>query len=268
MFFYKLSAFIKRDLMIYSSYRLSYLFELFGILSSLFTFYFISKLMGVNSLLTHEGYGEDYFSFVIIGIAFSRYQSAALGVGNILNSEQDSGTLEQLLLTPTGIFTIITAGSFYQFIETSVIVFAYLFIGGYFFNMPIGDINILSTLIIIALSIASFIGIGLIASSFTLVFKRGDPIAWFFSGASKFLGGVFFPVTILPVWVQKISGVLPITYSLIALRDTILKGKGVLDVRAEAFYLSLFAAIFLPIGIFSLKYAIKRCKKDGSLIHV
>ena len=77
MIWQKMAAFIKRDFSTNISYRLSFFFQFSGIFFSVVTFYFIAKLFGKAATPYLESYGGDYFSFVLIGIAFSDY----LGVG-------------------------------------------------------------------------------------------------------------------------------------------------------------------------------------------
>ena len=71
-------AFIKRDVSLALSYRLSFLFQFLGILLTLATFYFLSKLIGGAMADSLETYGGDYFTFVLLGLAFSTYMVLGL----------------------------------------------------------------------------------------------------------------------------------------------------------------------------------------------
>ena len=67
----KMLAFIKRDFYIHISYRIAFIFEWISILTKVTTFYFISKLVGQGVLPYLNEYQTGYFSFVLVGIAFS-----------------------------------------------------------------------------------------------------------------------------------------------------------------------------------------------------
>ena len=54
------------------------------------------------------------------------------------------------------------------------------------------------------LTLLSSAGVGILSASFIIYFKRGDPINFLLSGATTFLGSVFFPVEQLPDWAQGI----------------------------------------------------------------
>ncbi len=268
MNFRKPFAFLKRDFLINSSYKLSFLFDFGVIVFSVLTFFFIAKLFGKNASKYLTNYGGDYFPFVLIGIAFYGYLSTAMSSFTAaIGQEQSLGTLEAIILSPTKISTVLISGSIWNFLFTSFRIFLYILIGVLFFNFPVDKINIPAVIIILLLTIISFSSLGIISASFILVLKRGNPINWLFSGISRFLGGVYFPITILPLWVQKISHLLPITYSLHGMRMAMLMGHSIKDIRQDIFALILFSIIFLPFSIFCFKFAIRKAKKAGSLIY-
>ncbi len=264
----KALAFLKRDFLINTSYKVSFLFDFGGIIFSILTFFFISKLFGESASKYLTNYGGEYFPFVLIGIAFYGYLSTAMtSFTQAIQQEQYMGTLEAIILSPTRISTVLIGGSIWNFLFTSFRIFLYLLLGVLFFNFPIQNINIPAVIIILILTIISFSSLGIISASFILVLKRGDPVNLLFSGISRFLGGVYFPIIILPLWVQKVSYILPITYSLHGMRMAILMGHSIKDVAGDIFALMFFSLIFLPFSILCFKFALRKAKRDGSLIY-
>jgi ABC-2 type transport system permease protein len=100
-----------------------------------------------------------------------------------------------------------------------------------------------------------------------MVLKKGDPVASIFNGISWLLGGVYYPVSILPSWLKPFSYFLPITYSLEGMRLALIKGASFYNLLPSIFSLLLFTAILMPVSIYSFKYAIRLAKRDGSLTH-
>ena len=97
----QLWAFMVRDYRTEVSYRLSFILNLSGILFSAFTFFFISQLIGEAANPYLQEFDGDYFSFVIIGIAFSGYFGVGLtGYSRALREAQTTGTLEAMIMTP------------------------------------------------------------------------------------------------------------------------------------------------------------------------
>jgi ABC-2 type transport system permease protein len=118
----------------------------------------------------------------------------------------------------------------------------------------------------IALTLLSSAGLGILSASFILYFKRGDPINFLLAGATTFLGSVFFPVQQLPEWVRPASDLLPVTWSLRVVRGSLLYGQTFAELRDELLNLALLTAILLPAGLVCSRYAIRRAKREGSLV--
>ncbi|MFQ5813889.1 MAG: ABC transporter permease [Anaerolineae bacterium] len=264
----KALAFVKRDFRLETSYRLSFFLQFFGIFFSVFMFYYVSKLLGEAATPYLAPYGGDYFSFVLIGIAFSGYFGVGLsGFASSIRQAQMTGTLEAMLMSPTRVSTIVLCSSLWRYLMTSLRVLAYLAVGAVFLGVNLGQGNYLAALLVLALTIVTFSSLGIIAASFIMVLKRGDPVTWLFSTLSSLLGGVYYPIAILPDWLQRLSHLLPITYSLRAMRLALLQGRSLADLAPDILILLLFSLILLPLSLLAFRYAVHRAKVDGSLTH-
>jgi len=262
----KALAFLRRDFKTELSYRFSFLLNLAGISFSVIMFYFIAKLFGRAASPYLKDYGGDYFSFVIIGIAFSGYLSTSLhSFSGAIREGQILGTLEAMMVTPTGIPSIILLSSLWGFISETIEVLIYLLAGVIIFGLDLGRANIPSALIVMTLTILSLSPFGIISASFIMVFKRGDPIAFLFVTASSLLGGVYYPITILPPLLQNLSYLLPITYSLRAIRYALLNGYPLSGIASDLFMLGLFSAVMIPLSLVTFSYAVRKAKEKGSL---
>ena len=107
--------------------------------------------------------------------------------------------------------------------------------------------------------------LGILAAAFILVFKQGDPVTSILGSLSGLLGGVFFPVAILPDWVQIISRFLPLTYSLEGLRQAVLNGKGISQLSHQILILAAFAVVLLPLSLAVFAWAVRQAKRLGTL---
>ena len=265
MFFKKAMAFLKKDLLNELSYKFAFAMQIFGIFLSVTMFYFLSLLFGNTSLPSLAQYGGNYFAFVLIGIAFSSYMGTSLNsMSSKIREGQIMGTLEALLSTQTGLTTIIVASSLYSFLFTSFQVVVYLVLGVFIYQLDLSQANYLGGIIILLVSILAFSGFGIISASFIMIFKRGNPVA-IFSGLSWLLGGVYYPVEILPQWLEPFSFLLPITYSLQGMRLALLKGASLFELLPNILSLLVFALIMLPVSLFAFRYSVRRAKRDGSL---
>jgi ABC-2 type transport system permease protein len=262
----KVWAFVTRDFKLQVSYRLAFLLQSFGILFSVASFYFVALLFGEAAAPHLQEYGGDYFAFVLVGIAFMRYQGVAMSTfAATIRRGQMMGTLEAMLVTPTRLSTVLVSSSLWNFAFTSLQVLIYLLLGAFLFGADLGQTNLVAAMVIQILTILAFSGIGILSASFTMVFKRGDPINFLFSSISTLLGGVLYPITVLPGWLQPVSYLIPLTYSLRAMRRAILTGDSLSALSPDVLALSLFAAVLLPMSFVAFRYAVKRAKIEGSL---
>ena len=130
----------------------------------------MAQLLGdsVNPYL--EPYGGDYFSFVLIGIAFGAYFGVGLSsFSSSLRSSQTTGTLEAMLSTPTRISTIILSSSQWNYLITTMRVLVYLLVGTIFLGVQLGEANYAAALVVLILTVISFSSLGIIAAGFIMV---------------------------------------------------------------------------------------------------
>ncbi len=265
---WKATAFIKRDLYWELSYRFSFAWEILGILFSVTMFYFIAKLFGPSALPYLEGYGVDYFPFVLLGIAFQTYFGTAMSAfSGAIAHGQITGTLEAMLVTPTPLVHILVYSSLWRFLEASREVFVYLLLGALLFRVNLGSVNLLSAIVICVLTILSFSCLGMLSASFILVFKRGDPVSFALGTLSALLGGVYYPITVLPDSLQTVSYFLPLTYALRGMRHAVLQGYSVIQLLPDILALLAFFVIMLPVSSYGFRYAMRRAKAAGTLAH-
>ncbi len=83
---------------------------------------------------------------------------------------------------------------------------------------------------------------------------------------SGILGGTLYPITIMPVWLQKIAELLPITHALRAMRHAMIQGYSLSVLSGDILFLLVFALALIPISLILFKLALKKAKRDGSLV--
>lgn len=260
-------AFLKRDFAQALSYRLSFLLQLGGIFFNVALFFFLSQLFGSAVSPQLAEYGGDYFSFVLIGLAFTGFLGLSLSsFAQSIREGQMMGTLEIMLLSPTRLSAILLSSSLWGYVLTTIRVVVYLVVGALIFGASMSQANVLAAIVVMLLSIASLSGIGIISASFVLITKKGDPIAWLIGGASSLLAGVYYPISVLPGWLEPVSRILPLTYALDAMRLSVLQGYSLSELGSDVLILLGFTLILTPLSFLIFQRALKRAKVEGSLI--
>jgi ABC-2 type transport system permease protein len=100
-----------------------------------------------------------------------------------------------------------------------------------------------------------------------MVIKSGDPITALLANLANLMGGVFYPVEILPPWLQALANALPITYALRAMRLALLADASWAEVAPDMLALVAFCVVLLPLSLLVFRYAVEHARLDGSLAH-
>lgn len=264
--FEKPLAFLKKDFLMESSYRMSFFFNFFGILVSILSYYFINKLFGSKMVPHLAAFGVDYFSYVLLSSAFFGYVGVGLGsFSERIRTEQQQGTLEAVLLTPTRVSTILFSLVLWNLILATIDLLVYVALAVFLFKISFANINVVSAVVIFILTVASFSGLGIISASFIMVFKRGNPFGWVLGSLEGLIGGVYFPITVLPGWLQFLAKFFPITHAIRAIQLAVYQGYPLTSLWQEAGLLFIFSVALLPLAIVSFKFSLRKARKAGSL---
>ncbi len=262
----RLLAFLVRDFYTETSYRLGFLVSLGGIFFRVFIFYFLAQLVNESAAPLLDEYNGDYFAFVLIGIAFGGYFSTGLtGFANALRQSQTTGTLEAMMMTPTPVSLLIVGSALWSYTYTTFRVLVYLLIGVLLLDVNLTRANVPAALVSLLLAIIAFANMGIIAASVIMVIKRGDPITALFGNLANLIGGVYYPIEILPDWLQFLARLLPITYGLRAMRLSLLNGASWAELAPDLLALLIFCVVLFPLSLLIFRYAVEQARADGSL---
>lgn len=167
-------------------------------------------------------------------------------------SEKESGTIEQINVTPIKRYTFILS----KLIPYWLIGYFVLSIGmliALFFWKLIPQGSVLTIYFFTTLFIVSFSGFGLVISNYALTMQQAMFMMFFFVLTFIFLSGLYTPVENMPVWAQRISDFSPLKYIIEVLRMVYLKGSTIGDLTKPLFALISFAIFFYSWAIISYR---------------
>jgi len=256
-------AYLRRDFLIWTSYRLAAFWQFSSVVLLAVIVFLAGNAIGERSELINEA-GGDYVAFLLVGLAVMDLMAQAMtGLPAHISESQRQGTLEPILITPITSGMLLT--SFWLFRFLIAMVRAGLLIG--FGAVVLGywqSANLLTVALVLIPAILTFVGIGALSGAFVIVVKQGDPIRVAYAAAMAVLGGVVFPVTILPDALQSLAALLPITHALSGIRAG-LDGHPPADVLSQIAFLVAAAAIVVPLSGWLFDRAVARAKRQGSL---
>jgi ABC-2 type transport system permease protein len=264
----KLAALFRRDLSVARSYRAAFALELLQALFGVASFYFLSQFVGSPQLERVLPQGGNYFSFALVGLAFFDYLSVALYTfDESLKEARLNGTLENLLVTQTPLPVILAGSSLYPFVLMSLRTIVYLGWGAALFGFPVQRANWIGAVLILAASVLAFLGLGILSASYLLLFKRGNPFNWALIGLSSVVGGMMYPVSVLPTWLQYVARLVPVTYAMEGMRAALLGRATLRELWPSLAALLIFAVVLLPVSFTVFSWALRRTKITGTLTH-
>jgi len=266
----RIRAFIVRDFQLALSYRVEFFIKILWILGVVTTFFFISQIFSYNFVKAEYAQWQNPLIAWLTGLAMLNYfMTGFSSLANAIRQEQMQGTLESVLLTPINVPTVIISSSAWAYVEATFYSFLYLFFGWLFFNIQYKG-SFLLAFVFLILTTMCLACIGILSASFTMAFKRGDPFAILLGAGTALFSGVFYPKEMLQESIGETGKVLaninPSTHGLEGIRAILIQGKGLDEVLSSLFTLLTFLAVLLPFSLWVFGKAIKRAKREGSLI--
>jgi len=265
----KIAVFFWRDFAIARGYRAALVLETVEALFGVATFFYLSRFVESPQLERLLPAGSSYFAFALVGFAFFDYLSVALSAfDSSIEEARQNRTLEALLATQTPLGVILAGSAAYPFVALALRTCVYLGWGALFFGFLPQNANWLGALLVLAASILAFAGLGVLSASYQILFKRGNPAKWIVLGVSGLVGGMMYPVAVLPGPLRLLAHLIPITYSLEGMRAALLAGASWPELLRSVAALLIFAAVLIPCSFAVFSWALRRTKITGTLTHI
>lgn len=248
-----------------ASYRVGMVFSLLGLVAVLLPLYFIANALQPTMQVAIGPEARQYFAFVVVGAAmFSLLSTCATALPSALDGAIARGTFEVMLGTPARLSAICSGlmgyGLLWAMLRAGILVATAVALGAQIMwhSVPLG-------LLVLAVTMLSYVGAGLALSALVLVFRTTGPLTAGFLTASMFLGGVYYPTQVIPSGIRDVASVLPITYGLRALRQIVLRGYTVTAVAHDLEMLTIMAALLLAVGAALFHIALRHARRSGTL---
>jgi ABC-2 type transport system permease protein len=180
--------------------------------------------------------------------------------------ERWEGTIEYTFMAPLsravhlggmGLFAVI-----YGLIRTALL----FLVIALFFGLHMNDANFATALVLLAIASLSFVGVGMITAVLPLISpERGAQFGFVAQGLLLVVSGVYYPVSVLPQWMQWISTISPATYALRGIRAAILDGASLGAVWGDIWPLLVLAVVTIPAGLAIFRAGERYAKRHGKL---
>ena len=205
--------------------------------------------------------------FLAIGALVWSYLSTVFeAISETITWERWEGTIEYTLMAPVSRVTHLFGSSAFSILYSLLRTVMILVILGLFFHIDLSHANISSTVVVVVLGSFSFMGIGIIAAILPLLYtERGAQMTYVISAALLLVSGVYYPVTVLPQWMQWLATVSPANYALAAIRRAVMDGRDVGLIWPDLWPLLVIGLVTIPMGMIVFVQAERFAKRTGRL---
>lgn len=201
---------------------------------------------------------SNYFEFVAPGImAMTVMMSVMTGLPGAISQEKEVGTMDGMMVAPINRLSIILGKTLAQTARGLLQGVILMVLAVVLFGVTIQG-NILLVFGLLLLGVFSFVGLGIVMTSFASDQQTATMLMTTLMFPMMFLSGVFFPIQQMPWYMQDISKVLPLTYATDALRKVMVLGAGIPDISTELTILVVFGVIMTAIAVPVFRRAMTR----------
>ena len=256
-------AIFKRDLLLFTSYRTRLFSMLISTGVSLTLFYYVSRLVNSRAV----GSADDYYAFVVVGLMIFGVVTSTLATPvATLRSEIQAGTFERIVVSPFGAVRAIASLMLFPMALAMVVGVLSLLFAAHVFGLDLRWETAILAVPVAALAALAFAPFGLAMTAAVVLFKQTNAGATLILTAMTLLAGIYFPVVLLPDWIEWASEVQPFTPAVDLLRN-LLVGTPLADSAAvELLKLVGFAAVTMPLSLLLLRGAVRRSRRQGKII--
>ncbi len=207
---------------------------------------------------------------LVVGATFWNYLSVVFqSIGDTITWERWEGTLEYTMMAPVRRSVQLLGSALYAVVYGLVHTTILLIVLALFFSLDLGHANFGAAAVFMVVGSASLIGIGMLAAILPrMSVERGSQMVFVLQSCLLLISGVYYPVSVLPGWMQVVSRLSPATYVLDAVRRALIDGEPIGSLLPDLWPLLVMAVVFIPAGIWGFGRAERYAKRTGKLKRV
>ena len=253
---------VRRDAILFVSYRTQVASQLLAQLFSLALFYYIARLLHAHTV----GTAHDYFAFVVVGLVIVQSLATTLGViPSMVRQEMVAGTIERFLVSRFGVRNSVLAMLIFPTLSALVIGAVMLLFATTIFGLHLASTAALAIPIAILGSVA-FAPLTLLLVATVILIKQAAVGTQFVMAGVSIVGGLYFPIAVLPAWIRWAAYVQPFTPAADAMRHLLVGSTMQYSMASDLARLAGFACVVLPLSLWLLHRSIVFAQRRGTII--
>ena len=210
---------------------------------------------------------QYYMTFLLIGALIWSYLSMIFDIlSETVQWERWEGTIEYTFMSPTSRVTHLLGMGVYAIVYGIIRTALVLGVAMLAFDLDLGNANYAAALVVLTVCSISLVGFGVVAAVMPLLSpEKGQQVTYIVSALLLLVSGVYYPVSVLPGWMQPLATVSPVTYGLEGSRAALQDGASVAQLWGSIWPLLVMGAVFVPLGIWIFHLGERYAKRTGKL---
>jgi ABC-2 type transport system permease protein len=206
-------------------------------------------------------------TYLLIGALIWSYLSMLFDIlAETVSWERWEGTIEYTFMSPVSRATHLFGTSIYAITYGIVRTMIIFLVFNIFFDLEITNANYAGALLILAICSISLIGFGMMTAVMPLISpEKGQQVVFIVGSVLLLVSGVYYPIDVLPGWMQQISRFSPVTYALRGIRSTLLEGTPTNQLWGDIWPLLILGAVTVPAGLMIFSAGERFAKRTGRL---
>jgi ABC-2 type transport system permease protein len=205
--------------------------------------------------------------YLVIGTLIWRYLSLIFyWITEVISIERWEGTIEYTLMAPIRRATHMAGQTMFAVVYSLAFTAVILGVTVLLFSIDLQEANLPGATLVLLAGSLSFIGVGIMGSTLPLLFpERGAQMTHVIIALLLLTSGVYYPVNVLPEFLQKLAVISPATYVLDGARLAILEGASTAELWPYIGPVLLIGVIAIPMGMRVFGRAERYAKRTGKL---
>jgi ABC-2 type transport system permease protein len=253
---------LRRDVAVFLSYRLRFASQVASTLFALLLFYYVSRLVRVSMFPSPD----HYFAFAVVGLViFGVLTSTLSAAPATLRQELIAGTFERLIVSPFGAVGGVLSMLIFPFAYAMVHGLVSLLLAALVFGLPLEWPSALLAVPLAVLGVLAFLPFGILIAAAVVVLKQAMAAGSFLIAGISVVAGLYFPVALLPGWIEWASTVQPFTPAVDLLRNVLVGTPLETSASGQVAKLGLFAAVLVPLSVWVLQRALQLGRRRATI---
>jgi ABC-2 type transport system permease protein len=210
---------------------------------------------------------ERLVIYLLVGALVWSYLAVVFeAVGETIGWERWEGTIEYTFMAPVSRLTHLVGSCLFAIVYGLLRSVVILIIVALFFRLDLTRADLVGATATLLAASLGFVGLGMLVAVLPLLWaERGSQMVYMAQAVLLLISGVYYPVDVMPEWMQWLARLSPATYALEGVRLALLEGRGLPGLVGILLPLVTIGLVCIPLGLRGFIVAERYAKRTGKL---